>query len=379
MDINCYNSYLEVDLGAVRENYRKVQAHVNGRCGIIPVVKANSYAMGIERIAALMEDEFTVKMLGVAQVYEGVRLRGARIKCGLLVMGATPACGIKPALEAGLTLTVFRPEEIHLVAETAASLGKKSVAVHIKINTGMNRIGANAGDELAALIAAIKACGSVEVSGVFTHFATSSAYGDANTLAQFELFKQAVAQVRHAGFAPEYIHCCNSGATVWLDEALDFCTHVRPGSLILGYDMMEDGSNPLGVREPMSWRAKLTNVRTVMPGEGVGYGRHFKPQAPTAVGTVDIGYGDGLYRPMVMCGGPVYVNDSKTCYLACCMDQCFVDVTGIDCKVGDEVTIVGYTAGGQLLSAFELEKFTGQCYQNALCSINDRVLRVYKE
>lgn len=378
IDAGCYSSYLEVDLGAVRGNIAKVLGHLDGRCGIIPVVKADCYAMGMERISFLLNREFGVGMVGVAQVYEGLRLRQNGFDADILVMGAAGEAAIPDAVAQGLQLNLFCPRDARLMSQAAARAGKSAV-VHIKLDTGMNRLGARPGPQLEQLLATIGQLDNIRVAGVFTHFATSYNYNDANTLAQYELFKQGVAQVRAAGFEPEYVHCCNSGATIWLEDALDFCTHVRPGSLYMGYDMMADLSNPLGVTEPSSWRAFVTNVHDVHPGEGVGYGKHFSPDKTTTVATVSIGYGDGLFRPMAQGGGPVFLGEAKTRYLATCMDQCFVDATGIPCQVGDQITVLGRTPGGQLLSVFELEAFTGQCYQNALCSINNRVVRVYKD
>ena len=374
-----YNSYLEVNMAALRDNVGKVYAHLGGKCRLMPVVKANAYSMGIERVTRLLSREFPVDMVGVAQVIEGLRLRAAGEKCEILVMGAATKASVYSAIEAGLQLAVFQTEMLDEISACALRAGKGPAKVHIKVDTGMNRIGARVGEELDGLIRRVASLSNIEVAGVFTHFATADEYESPHTIKAYRLFKEAVAQVRGAGLSPEYIHCSNSGATVWLKEAMDFCTHVRPGSLYLGYDVMVDRSNPLKVAEAASWRARITNIHTVNPGEGVGYSRHFQPQKPTKVATVDIGYGDGLFRPMVQNGGPVLIGDTRTKYLACCMDQCMVDASGIDCKVGDEVTIIGYSRGGALLSAFEIEAFTGQCYQNALCSINDRVARVYTE
>jgi alanine racemase len=369
---------LEVDLVALRANIDKTLSHLAGRCRMMPTVKANAYGMGLTRVARVLTQEFRIPDITVAQVYEGLRLRAAGETCGLLVMGAAPAAAIPAAVEADLILTVFQAEMAEKIDAAARAAGK-TAAIHITIDTGMNRLGVRPGPELDALLTVFKALRHLRVAGIFTHFATSDNRRDIHTMAQFEGFQAAVAQARAAGFDFEYVHCCNSGAIIWYDAALDFSTHCRPGSLYMGYDMMADRSNPLGVREVMSWRAGLTNIHWVQPGEAVGYSRRFQPAAPTRVGTVGVGYGDGLFRPMATGYGPVLVGDTRTRYLGSCMDQCFVDVTGIDCAVGDEVTIVGYSRGGALLSAFDIEDFTGQCYQNALTSINDRVCRIYRE
>ena len=134
----------------------------------------------------------------------------------------------------------------------------------------------------------------------------------------------------------------------------------------------------LGVREPASWRAFITNIRRLMPGESAGYDRAFMAERPTDVAVISAGYGDGLYRPLASRGGPVLVGDVRTRYLAVCMDQSFVDVTGIDCRIGDEVTLLGESAGGAALSLEELKRLTGQTLTYPLTMINSRVARVYK-
>jgi alanine racemase len=152
---------------------------------------------------------------------------------------------------------------------------------------------------------------------------------------------------------------------------------VRAGSLLLGYPSMNDGSNPLGVRESMSWRAVVEKINHLSPGESCGYDRVFVARAPTDVAVVNVGFGDGLFRPLAMGGGPVILGDSRTEYLACCMDMCFVNATGIACAVGDEVTLVGTSAGGETLSFTELQQYTGQSLSLPMVSINHRVKRVY--
>ncbi len=375
-ELTYYNSYVEIDLTALKQNYEKVKAHVKNK-PIMPVVKAECYGLGAHKAVSLLTTAYDIDIFGLAQVFEGVSLREQGIvDTELLIMAPAPSHAVRHAVEHDLQMTVINPQAVREISDWSDRL-HKTTKVHIKIETGMNRVGATVGEQLEQLILAIDEARNVELVGAFTHFSTASCANDPFVLEQFELFKRGVKQIEDAGFELEYIHCCNSGSTVWLEEAEQLCTHYRPGSLFMGYCMLEDRSNPLGLREPQSWRAFITNLRTIQPGESCGYDRHFKATEPTVVATVGIGYGDGLFRPMVANGGPVMINDTKTKYLACCMDQCMVDATGIDCKIGDEVTIFGHTAGGQLLSAFDIAEFTGQAYQNAILGPNYRVKRIY--
>lgn len=133
----------------------------------------------------------------------------------------------------------------------------------------------------------------------------------------------------------------------------------------------------MGVEEPATWRAFITNIKQVRPGESVGYRRHFIAERPTTVATIDVGYSAGINRPLALQGGPVLVHGHKTRYLGICMDQSFVDVTGIDCKLFDEVTLLGWD-NGQLLSLFDLAGFVDQNIHSLLSAISPVVLRVYE-
>ena len=251
--------------------------------------------------------------------------------------------------------------------------------MQLKIDTGMNRIGVRHGQPLEELLDFLKTLSNLQIVGVFTHFVNATYTDDPQTPVAYGKFEQAVAQVRAAGIEPKYIHCCNTGATSWFKGDL-ISTHVRPGSLYMGYDSMDDGTNWLEVEEGISWRAFITNIHTVKAGESCGYCNHHVCDKDTVVATVDIGYADGLYRPMAQggTGGVCLVNDSRCKYLATSMDQTMVDVTGVDCKVGDQVTIFGYSLGGAKLPLAELQNYTNQNLSLPLCLTNHRVKRIYK-
>ncbi len=380
MDLKYYNSYAEVDLDAIRDNVAKVQAHIGPKQGFIPVVKGNAYGMGTVPIARMLVEDCGIKVLADAQAFEAIQVREAGMKdVDILILGGAPEHVVPYAVQYRMILPLFTKESVLALSKAARDQGVSKVEAQIKIETGLNRIGARPGDQLAALLECIRECGNIEIVGCFTHFAHSTEYDNAFTEQQYKEFVKGVEQIKAAGWNNmRYIHCANTGATVWFEKAKEICTHVRNGSLYLGYSSMDDYSNPLNVKEPYSWRAFITNIHEIGPGESLGYNQYFKPEKPTKVATISVGYGDGFYRPMAMNFGPVLLNDTKTRYLGLCMDQTFVDATGIDCKLGDEVTIFGYSKGGALLSAFELERFTKQSFVYPICSPNQRVLRVYK-
>jgi len=375
-DTGMYSSYLEIDMGRIRDSIERVRRHIGAGCEILPVIKSNCYGLGTEAMAEFYTRECGMRLLSCAQVSEGAQIRSCTPPdTEILVLSGVPLPAVKHAVRHGLQLSLYNEEGVRALSAAAREAGR-SVRAQIKIETGMNRIGARPGEELARLICALRECGNIEIVGAFTHFATASEPESAFTREQLARFREGLAQLDGAGICPEYVHCCNSGGTAWLREA--FYTHVRCECLSLGYPCMDDGSNLLGVREPASWRAFVTNIRRLMPGESAGYDRAFMAEHPTDVAVISAGYGDGLYRPLASRGGPVIVGDVRTRYLAVCMDQSFVDVTGIDCRLGDEVTLLGESAGGAALSLEELKRLTGQTLTYPLTMINSRVARVYK-
>jgi len=378
MDIGMYNSYLEVDFGKMKESFRKVQAAA-GKRGVIPVLKANAYGIGLIPMADFLVNTMNCDVMAVAQTSEGVQLReGGFRRADIMLLGPAPQHAVIYAVENNLLLPVFNQQNARWASEAAQALGK-TARVQIKIDTGMNRIGVSQGQPLEDFLAVLKALPALQVEGVFTHFVNATYTDDPQTPVAYAKFEKAVAQVRAAGFTPKYIHCCNTGATSWFKGDL-ISTHVRPGSLYMGYDSMDDGTNWLEVEEGISWRAFITNIHTVKAGESCGYCNHHVCDKDTVVATVDIGYADGLYRPMAQggTGGVCLVNDSRCKYLATSMDQTMVDVTGVDCKVGDQVTVFGFSLNGAKLPLAELQNWTNQNLSLPLCLTNHRVKRIYK-
>lgn len=378
MEIGMYNSYLEVNFGKMKESYRKVQAAA-GQRGVIPVLKANAYGIGLLPMADFLVNTMGAQALAVAQTSEGVALRQGGFRSpDIMLLGAAPRHALPYAIENELLLPVFNRETAQWASETAQALGR-TARVQLKIDTGMNRIGVRQGAALDELLVFLKALPALRVEGIFTHFVNATYTDDPQTPVAYAKFEQAVEQLRRAGFTPKYIHCCNTGATSWF-RGDRISTHVRPGSLYMGYDSMDDGTNWLGVEECVSWRAFITNIHTVSAGESCGYCNHHVCEKDTVVATVDIGYADGLFRPMAQggTGGVCLVNDSRCPYLTTSMDQTMVDVTGVDCRVGDQVTVFGYSLGGAKLPLAELQAYTGQNLSYPLCLTNHRVKRIYR-
>lgn len=376
MDLTCYNSYYEVNLSVLEENFKKISRFI-APAQVIPVLKADAYGMGALEIARVLTERCGCRTLACSQTYEGLVLReGGITDAEILIMGPVLHDTLPHAVRWDMQIPLFTPERVRSLSREAARQGK-TVKAQIKIETGLNRIGAWPGKQLQEVIDALHQCPNIQVVGVFTHFAQAETPEDAFTKEQFAVFKEGVAQLEEAGFHLSYIHCCNTGASEWYREALDFSTHIRAGSLVLGYSDIADGSNPMGLQEMLSWRTTASFIRHVEPGETVSYDRLFKAEKPTDIAVVSVGFADGILCAMARSHGPVLVNDQRAHYVDTCMDQCFVDVTGLDCRVGDPVTLWGYSPSGRaFLSPQELSKY-GQVYTAYTSQRPDRIGRIY--
>jgi alanine racemase len=382
MDLDCYTSRLEIDLDTIGENLKKIRSYIHG-LQVIPVVKSNAYGFGTVAIANYLIHECSVNFLAVARIFEACQILDSN--CGqvdIMVLGPVPDYSIPLAVSRAIQVPLFRKETARLLSQEAKRQGKDRVKVQLKIETGMNRIGVKPGKELADLLDCVKQMGNIVIEGVFTHFATAdeanAGRGNDFTREQFHLFCTALEQLRQAGIKPRYIHCCNTGATCWLKEAYPVCTHVRVGSLYLGYSSIQDDWNPVGVKEPASWKTIIVNVRNIMPGESVGYGRAFRPDKPSTVATIAVGYGDGYTRSFAVRGAPALVHGQRVHFVGTCMDMSFLDVTGIDCKIGDEVTLFGEDGQGNRISGLEIGHLMGETRLAMFSHITERVARVYQ-
>lgn len=371
-----YTSVFEVNLDGIKRNVQRIRDFIGQGHELIGVVKGDAYGFGLERIAELLVKECRMQMLAVAHVCEGIRLREAGIQCGILVMSAVPERLLPMAFEHDLQIPVYNARIAEAIDYEGARQGKK-LKVHIKVETGMNRMGTRPGVEMEKLLEVLKRTVWLDVYGTYTHFATARIYDNAFTKEQLERFKQGLEQIRGAGFSPSCIHAANSGAIMWLPDS--WFTHVRSASLLIGYARLKEHEedNPVQVEQIGSWRTAISNIYEVQPGESVGYGRHFMPDRPTRIALVPVGNCDGIIRDVALNQGPVLLNGQRTRYLGTCMDQCFIDVTDLQCEVGDVVTMFGRD-GDTYLSPLELLPYSAnmtcsQCFS----TIGQRVLRRY--
>ena len=364
-------------LTTVVNNYKIVKKHIGPDTDIIPVVKGNCYGFGLVPMAKLFVERCGAKLIANSAMHESVELRHAGLSCEILIVGGIPQHLLHGAIEYDLQIPLF--EEVTARRLNALSgEARKKTKVHIKINTGMNRLGVKPGQNLENLLNLVKSFDNIEVVGAYTHFVSSTAdYYDPFTLEQFARFQEGVSQIKAAGFSLQYVHCCNSAATSWYREAIDYSTHVRSCTSILGHMAMEDGREPLGLTEPVEIGTYITNVHQIDTGDSVGYSRAFIASEPMKIATLSVGFADGFYPGWMRKQGPVLVNGRRTRFLGCCMDQAFIDVTGIPCEIGDKVIMVGRD-GDEQITTWEMEQFCENTFEFLYGTLGHRVARIYK-
>ena len=363
MDLSLYSSALYVDMNIFDKN---IQTLTRRHQAIIPVLKSDAYGLGLKPIAQALVKHRSVKMLAVAQVLEGAKLREYGIGTDILVLGGTLPRQWAAAAELGLTLTVTRPGRI-----TELNRLDKTVNVHLKIETGLNRNGIRPGEELAGVIEELKSSNYVNLTGTYSHFAEAEAPNLARCAAQKAEFDRALAQLEAAGISAGLRHMSNSAAAEWMHEAEYDAVRIGRGLY------MDAQDHPAGgIEEVSSWRAAIVGIRRYPAGTRLGYGQGVILEKDTRVAMVNVGYGDGLNH-QVAAGGPALVDGHTAHFLGCCMDQSFLDVGDIPCDVGSEVTLFGYDSQGNCLPSQEVARLCNDEGCGLTAALGQRVARIY--
>lgn len=371
-DVNTMNnSFLYIDTDILRKNLNTILASLPDGAQLIPVLKDDAYGLGLTRIAQVMEEFDGIKCVAVAHVSEGLELRAAGCAPDILVMGSALPFQLAAAVNADLTLTAGTPEFVAALNSEAKSLDKRA-KVHIKIDTGLHRLGVEAGAELDALIAALNHADRVDAVGVFSHFADT--LNTALSRCQFEKFTKALNQLESAGYTGLIRHISSSASRELFPEYTLDAVRIGRG---LYMDSPDNVSH--GIDEVVTWRTYITAIKDRRKGDSLGYGGAYNLPHDARVATIGVGYGDGLDARLCEAHAPVLIGGKKCPLLACCMDQAFADVSGVDCAVGDAVTIYGYDEQGNCLASQAQAILIGEDEGCGLTSeLSSRVARVYR-
>ncbi|MEQ1763966.1 MAG: alanine racemase [Pyrinomonadaceae bacterium] len=363
----------EINLDNLAFNFHSVKEFVGEGVAFMAVVKADAYGHGAVPCAARLEAE-GVDWFAVATVEEGVELREARISKPILVLGGFWPGQETTLLNFNLTPAVFRIDQARSIAK-AAMRQRSAAKVHVKIDTGMGRIGVRV-DEVEAIAQELSTIENLEIEGLMTHFAVADDLNATDfTNQQIKSFEEAVEIFLAHGHRPKYIDMANSpGAVV---HPLSRSKMVRIGGLLygLGSDVLPSGVPHPELRPVMSITSKIAQVKTIAAGESVGYGRTFIANRDTVVATIPIGYHDGLPRSLSNKGYFLVKGTRAHIIGRVSMDWTTIDVTDIaDVAVGDDVTIIGASAD-ELIRAEDIAAIAGTISYEITCGISQRIPR----
>jgi alanine racemase len=363
----------EVDVGALARNVQTLRSVAPGTA-LLAMVKANAYGHGASIVAAALET-LGVELLGVALVEEGLALRDAGIAAEIVVLGGAYEGAWDTLIEARLVPAVFREDHLEALAR-AARRGGSMPRAHLKVDTGMARLGALP-EEVPALLGRARTLG-VEFEGVMSHFANADLSDGLVTERQLEQFEKTLEVVRAAGFRPRWQHLANSAAMVALPRARTGAVYnlVRPGLALYGVSPAPWIVAPRPFEPVLSWKTAVIHLKTVPAGTAVSYGGTWTARRPTRVATLPVGYADGYPRRLSNRAQVLVRGQRAPVVGRVCMDLCMVDVTDVaGTTLGDEVVLLG-RQGGQEVGAVELAGWLETIPYEVLCGVGARVPRV---
>ena len=359
-------TYLEVNLSQLRKNIEAIRAQV-APAKVMPMVKANAYGHGIDGVAPFIEPY--ADYLGVALVEEGIHLRELGIRKPILVAGGTLQEQIPLFAEYDLTLTGSSLDLLE-TAEEASRTTETQIKVHLKIDTGMERVGVRE-YEAEAFILKASACKHILIEGIYTHFANSELADRTYSDMQIERFQEVLhLYEKHSLPVPRLRHACNSGGILNLPQA--YFDMVRPGVLFYGVYPGEEVDRVVDVKPALTWRSRVAYSKRTQPGRPISYGSLWQSEMETGIVTIPCGYADGYFRRMTN-HAQVLIHQKKYPQVGrICMDQFMVNVSDDDIKVGDDVVLLG-----EGIMAEDLAQWTGTNEYEVMTNISARVPRVY--
>lgn len=366
--------YLKIDLDQICENIRKVIEKVGKDTKVMPVVKADAYGHGAIEVSKALSEIGTYGF-AVATVGEALALRRAGITKPLLILDFVFPNQFETIIRNDIMLTIFQYSIAEKLDAAAAQMGT-TAHIHLKIDTGMGRIGYIPDEKSIEEIKRIAELPNIEIDGIFTHFACADSADKTSMNAQLKLFREFVEKLEMLGINIPIKHVCNSAAIIDMHD--DFLNMVRSGIITYGlYPSEEVNKDNLDVRPAMELHSVVINVKTINKGDTVSYGSTYVAEKPTVIATIPVGYADGYPRRLSNKGSVLIHGKRAKIVGRVCMDQFMVDVTDIpDVMIGDNVTLVGKD-GDDFISCEEIGEISGRFNYEFLCCITRRVPRVY--
>jgi alanine racemase len=376
-------TWAEVSLATLRQNFRTVQKHVGAGVTVCAVVKADAYGHGAVECSRSLEAE-GAQWLGVTSLDEAIPLRDAGVRANILLMTGFWRGEENEIIRLHLTPTVWEPWHIEVLDKAASGLGQGRHPVHLKVDTGMGRLGV-AMDELPAILTALAAAKHLVVEGLSTHLASSEVMDAPSVADQQRRFEKARGLVRKAGLEPVFVHVANTGAVISRRDTWN--SMVRPGVALYGYYLpfqragreVSGGTLRLPVKPVLTWKTRILSLRHFGADQSLGYGATYVTKAPTHVAVLPVGYADGYNRQLSNRGRVIVREHYAPIVGRISMDLTLVDVTGIPgISVGDEVILLG-SGEGLSVDALEHAELAGSTPYEILCNISKRVPRRYRD
>lgn len=372
--------FAAIHLDAVKNNIDKLKKLISPQTGIFCVIKTDGYGHGAIPVASELESEDGVSGFAVATAEEAIELRDADINKPILVLGYTFPQDYDELIYRNVRMTVFRRDTLKKLSDTVKKLNENGInckaCVHIKVDTGMGRIGIMPDEEGLSLVKDAINCKEIEVEGIFTHFARADETDKSSALEQYERFKEFVNRVeKETGRVIPYKHCANSAAILELPQTnMDL---VRAGIAMYGLWPSEEVKKDMILEPALSLHSHIVYCKEVNPGTPISYGGTYVTDKKTRVATVPVGYGDGYPRALSNIGYVLVCGKKAPILGRICMDQFMIDVTDIPgAEEGSQVTLIGRD-GKEIITMEELGDLSGRFNYELACDLGKRIPRVY--
>lgn len=363
------NAYAKIKLNNLTDNFRYIHS-LNKNKTPICIVKADAYGHGaVECAKALIK--CGVDYFAVASLDEAIALRNAGIESHILVLGYIPMDRLEESMEYDVIYSVYSYSFAHSLNEVCAK-NDTVATVHIKLNTGMNRLGFNPREEhFLSSVLKIHLLSNIAIKGIFSHYSTADETDLTYSKMQRNIFVNAITEMQKSGIEFDLIHISNSAASLWFD--CDISNAYRPGLVLYGISPLPNEEKKECLKPVMNFMSNIANIFTLPKGEDLGYGRKYTAQSDRKIAVVCVGYADG-YPRILSNKSSVYVNGHRASVVGnICMDMMMIDITDIpDVKVGDCVELFG-----ENISASELAELSGTIPYEIMCGVSKRVKREY--
>lgn len=368
--MNFERIYAKIDLNAISKNVEGVRNTIPANTMIMAVIKADAYGHGAVSVSKYLDDK--IDWYGVSNVYEGVELRNNGLNKPILILGATMPDEMSTIVKYALTPAIFDYERAKLLSDIAVE-NNTVVNIHIKVDTGMSRIGFQCNNSSLDEICKISELPGLSIEGIFTHFAKADEIDKTSAYQQKELFDSFVEKLALRGIDPIIKHISNSAGIMELDAKYNM---VRMGIMLYGLYPSDEVDKNYKLYPAMELITHVTHVKEIEAGLGVSYGHTYITDKKTKIATIPVGYADG-YPRCLSNKGYVLIKGKKCPIIGrICMDQMMIDVTGIDVSVGDDVILFG-TDGKNEISVEEVANNASSFNYEMVCRISRRVPRVY--